>query len=95
MSLSTHGVATSPNNKGIQAEVTNISVFGFWLLIENEEYFVPFADYPAFKQATIVQIYEMVVLSPTQFHWPELDIDIELTALQHPDKFPLQFQETP
>ncbi|MFO7682060.1 MAG: DUF2442 domain-containing protein [Chloroflexota bacterium] len=92
MSLSTHDVATSPNNKNFQAEVTNISAFGFWLLVGDEEYFVPFTDYPVFKQATITQIYEMVVLSPTQYHWPQLDVDIELTALQHPEKFPLYFR---
>ena len=26
------------------------------------------------------------------FHWPDLDIDIELEALQHPERFPLKFR---
>ncbi|MEW6241535.1 MAG: hypothetical protein AB1564_12070 [Chloroflexota bacterium] len=26
------------------------------------------------------------------FHWPDLDIDIELEALQHPERFPLKFK---
>ena len=85
MSSNLPGVDISPS------EVTNISVFGFWLLVDDREYFVPFADYPAFQEATVTQIYVVQRLSPTQFHWPELDIDIELDALEHPEQFPQVF----
>ncbi|MGZ9164422.1 MAG: DUF2442 domain-containing protein [Anaerolineales bacterium] len=27
------------------------------------------------------------------FYWPELDIDIELDALKHPERYPLIFRE--
>ena len=74
------------------SEVTNIIHLGFWLLVDDQEYFVPFADYPAFRQATVSQIYAVQRLSPTQFYWPELDIDLELEALEHPERFPLVFQ---
>jgi hypothetical protein len=74
------------------SEVTNIIHLGFWLLVDAQEYFVPFADYPAFRQATVSQIYAVQRLSPTQFYWPELDIDLELEALEHPERFPLVFQ---
>ncbi len=74
------------------SEVTGISAIGFWLLVDNREYFVPFNDYPVFKRATITQIYSIQRLSPTQFYWPELDADIELEALKHPESFPLVFQ---
>ena len=74
------------------SEVTNIIHLGFWLLVDAQEYFVPFADYPAFRQATVSQIYAVQRLSPTQFYWPELDIDLELEALEHPERFPLIFQ---
>jgi hypothetical protein len=73
-------------------EITGISALGFWLLVDDSEYFVPFADYPAFKEATVVQIYTVQQLGPRQFHWPELDVDIELDALQYPERFPLQFR---
>ncbi len=75
-----------------RSEVTNISALGFWLLIDDREYFVPFADYPVFKDATVAQIYNVQQLGPGQFHWPELDADVELDALQHPERFPLQFK---
>jgi len=75
-----------------QSEITNISAIGFWLLVDNLEYFVPFDDYPVFKNATVAQICSVQRLDPRQLHWPELDADIELDALQYPERFPLQFK---
>jgi hypothetical protein len=74
------------------SKVTNISAIGFWLLVDDREYFVPFADYPAFQDATVAQIYNVQRLDLRQFHWPALDVDIELAALEHPEQFPLQFK---
>lgn len=74
------------------SEVTNISLHGFWLLVHDREYFVPFSDYPAFREATVAQIYAMRQLGPDQFYWPALDIDIELAALDQPERFPLLFR---
>lgn len=74
------------------SEVTEISATGFWLLVQDREYFVPFDDYPVFWDATVAQIYAVQRLSPMQFHWPELDADIELDAPEYPDQFPLVFQ---
>ncbi len=85
MSLELPGVSTS------NSEVTNITILGFWLLVDDREYFVPFDDYPVFRRATVAQIYALERLSPTQFHWPELDADIELRALEHPQRFPLTY----
>ncbi len=81
------GVVTS------HSEVTNITQAGFWLLVDDVEYFIPFDEYPAFQKATIAQIYTVQRLGPTQFYWPLLDVDIELEALHYPERFPLVFQE--
>lgn len=86
MTLSTPGAATSA------AEITAISALGFRLLVDDREYFVPFADYPAFRDGTIAQIYQFQHHAPDQVYWPELDIDIDLHALAEPERFPLSFQ---
>ena len=74
------------------AEITVITDLGFWLLVDDREFFVPFADYPDFLQATIEQIYQFEAPSPTQFYWPALDVDIDLNALEDPQRFPLVFR---
>ena len=86
MNSSPPGAATS------HSEVTNITVHGFWLLVDDREYFVPFDDYPVFRTATIAQIYAVRRIGPAQFHWPKLDADIELEALERPEDYPLQFR---
>ena len=74
------------------SEVTGVHPTGFWLLVDDAEYFVPFADYPVFLRATVAQIYSVQRAGPAQFHWPELDADIELEALEQPERFPLVFR---
>ena len=70
-------------------QVTSVNGMGFWLLVDDCEYFVPFADYPVFATATIEQIFAVRQLGPRQFHWPDLDADVELDALQAPERYPL------
>ncbi len=74
-------------------EITNVSSQGFWLLADDREYFVPFADYPVFQSATITQVFNMRRIAPGQYHWPDLDADVELEALEHPEHFPLIWRE--
>lgn len=87
MSLELPGIVTSVS------EVTDITALGFWLWVDDQEYFVPFDDYPVFLDATVAQIYAVERLGPEQFYWPALDADIELAALETPGHYPLQFQE--
>lgn len=86
MSSDLPGVVTS------HSEVTNISAIGFWLLVDDREYFVPFEEYPVFREATVTQIFNLQRLGPDQFHWPDLDADIELEALDEPERFSLVFR---
>ncbi len=50
--------SSQPGTGILPSEVTNIEALGFWVLVEDREYFVPFADYPVFKGASIQQIFQ-------------------------------------
>jgi hypothetical protein len=50
------GESTSP------VEVSNISPHGFWLLLGDEELFVPFSEFPWFREATVRQISQILRL---------------------------------
>ncbi len=73
-------------------EITNIEKFGIWLLADDKEYYIKFEDYPAFKKASIDQILNIKRISPTQFTWPDIDEDIELEALEQPEKYILRYE---
>ncbi len=87
MNLQSRGTSTLTNN-----EVTNISKFGIWIIIDDIEYFISFEDYPQFKNATVEQILSFETLSPTQLYWKSIDCDIEIDALINPQQFPLKFK---
>jgi hypothetical protein len=61
-------IPSQPGTSISLSEVTNIELLGFWVLVDDKEYFVPFADYPVFQGAPIQQIFQMQRLSPTQLH---------------------------
>ena len=73
----------------LEPEVTNISAHGFWILLESCEYFLAFEKFPWFKDATIAKITNVSLLHKSHLYWPDLDIDLSLEIIQHPEKFPL------
>ncbi len=70
-------------------EITNISQHGFWMLINAKEHFLPFDNFPWFKNATVGQISDIEM--PNEFHlyWPQLDVDLSLSIIEHPEKYKL------
>ena len=75
------------------AEVTNISSHGFWLLLADEELFVPFKEFPWFKDASVSEILNVEWPQPQHLYWPDLDVDVAVESIRHPDKFPLISKE--
>ena len=78
-----HGNSTST------VEVTNISAHGIWMQCRDEELFLSFQDFPWFEGHGKQQIENVQEVSPDHFHWPELDVDLCLESIRHPDRFPL------
>ncbi len=73
------------------AEITNISPFGFWVLLDDEEFFIDFKQYPSFFNAKISEINDFTIDAMGNFHWGSLDVDIEKDAIEHPEKYPLVY----
>lgn len=74
------------------AEVTNVSAHGFWLFIGERELFVAFEHFPWFRDASIRAITNVELPSAHHLYWPDLDIDLAVESIEHPEKFPLMSQ---
>jgi hypothetical protein len=75
---------------GISAvEVLNVSPHGFWLLVAGKEYFLSVEDFPWFGSATLKQLFQIELHHGDHLYWPELDVDLDLERIEHPEKFPL------
>jgi hypothetical protein len=70
-------------------EVTNISKHGFWLFVDNTEYFLPFAQFPWFQAASVAAILNVQRLHPEHLYWPDLDVDLALDSIRAPENYPL------
>lgn len=73
-------------------EIQEISKHGIWIYVKGREYFLPYKDYPWFKEAKISEVCNVQLLSGMHLHWPDLDVDLELEALQYPEKYPLVYR---
>ena len=71
-------------------EVTNISRHGFWLWLGDRELFVSFAEFPWFADAPVAKILNVQRPAADHLHWPDLDVDLSVRSIEHPEDFPLQ-----
>ncbi len=48
-----------------------------------------FEDFPWFKDAPVKKIINVEEISPGHYHWPNLDVDLSINMIKHPEQFPL------
>lgn len=70
-------------------EVEHISPRGVWLFVRGQEYFLPYDQFPWFKSATVSAIHNVELFHGHHLHWPALDVDLDLDALTHLERYPL------
>lgn len=75
------------------AEVSNISSHGFWILIDDRELFLPYDEFPWFKNATVASIVRVERPQPHHLYWPDLDVDLTVDSIEHPEDYPLRAKQ--
>ena len=73
----------------LEVEVTHISQTGFWLWLAGKELCLPFSEFPWFKDAPVSAILNVEWLQPDHLYWPDLDVDLAVESIEHPERFPL------
>jgi Protein of unknown function (DUF2442) len=77
-------------NSTLAVEITNISTHGVWLLTQGKELFMSYDDFPWFKNQTIETIINVEEQGRDHFYWPDIDVDLTLESIEHPERFPLK-----
>ena len=72
-----------------EVEVTNISRHGFWVLLDDRELLLPFSQFPWFRSATVSAILNVQRPNASHLYWPDLDVDLDVASIEHPERFPL------
>jgi Protein of unknown function (DUF2442) len=81
--------SAKPGKRALDAEVINVSARDFSLLVDGRERFVDFELFPWFREATIGALVNVRRPSPEHLRWPDLDVDLELDSIEHPERYPL------
>jgi len=79
----------SISSKSATVEISHISSTGLWILINEEEVYLSFKNFPWFKDAKLREIYTFKATSSAHLHWPDLDVDLYIETIKRPDRFPL------
>jgi len=74
----------------LETEVTNISSHGLWILSNGKEFFLSYENFPWFKDKTVNDITKVVSFGRGHLYWENLDVDLSLEMIEHPERFPLQ-----
>ena len=84
--------SAAPGTATSRVEVTNISQHGFWLLLEDEELFLPFSEFPWFRDVAVGKILHVALPAANHLYWPDLDVDLAVESIRNPERFPLVSQ---
>lgn len=78
-----------PGSATSEAEVSQVTKHGLWLLLEEGEFFLPFEKFPWFATSPVAGVLNVRRLSEDHLYWPELDVDLSVDSVKNPDRFPL------
>jgi hypothetical protein len=72
-----------------QVEVLGLTPHALWLLVQDRELMLDFKTFPWFRKASIDQVCDVVLLHGQHLHWSQLDVDLHVDSVEHPERFPL------
>lgn len=61
----------------------------------GNERFVSFREFPWFHDATIGELTNVKLPSAHHLYWPDLDVDLAVDSLDHPERYPLLSKARP
>ncbi len=73
----------------ISASVLMINNQGIMISVEGNDYFLSYNRVPWLKDATVRNILNIKMSGKNAVEWPDLDIDLEIDSLKHPERYPL------
>ena len=88
---------TNSNNS---LQPTSVSVLminsqGMMLSVQGNDYFVSYNRVPWLRDARISSALNVRMAGQNAIEWPDLDVDLEIESLKHPERYPLVMKRSP
>ena len=71
------------------ASVLMINAQGIMISVAGNDYFLSYNRIPWMKDASIKSILNVRMSGQNAIEWPDLDVDLEIESLKHPERYPL------
>ena len=81
--------ALKTNTEDTLASVLMINNQGIMISVAGNDYFLSYNRVPWLKDATVRNILNIKMLGKNAVEWPDLDVDLEVDSLKHPERYPL------
>lgn len=73
----------------LPVEIVQLTPYGVWLAYMENEYFLDHDLFPWFQDRPAREVFNVEEVSPGHFYWPDIDVDLDLERIKHPERFPL------
>lgn len=75
-------------------EVVQVTPFGVWIAYHDREFFLDHERFPWFRSAAVKDVFVVEEVAKGHFHWPDLDVDLDIDRIENPEKYPLVATDT-
>ena len=75
--------------------VLMINAQGMLITVQGQDYFLSYNRVPWLRDARISSVLNVRISVPRAIEWPDLDVDLEIESLRHPERYPLIIKRSP
>ncbi len=83
------------NSQRTSVSVLMINGQGMLLSVQGQDYFVSYNRVPWLRDARVASVLNVRMCGTNAIEWPELDVDLEIESLKHPERYPLVMKRSP
>jgi hypothetical protein len=76
------------NTGNTSVKVISINSDGINITVSGKDYFISYNRVPWFRNAKESDIMNVTMFGRMGIRWEDLDVDLEIDSLEHPEKYP-------
>ena len=88
-------ISLGSNTKTTSVSVLMINEQGIMITVLGNDYFLSYNRVPWMKDATVRDVLNVRMEGKDAIVWPDLDVDLEIESLKHPERYPLVMKRGP
>ena len=81
--------ASKDSSANTSVNVLMMNAQGIMLSVQGLEYFLSYSWSPWLQDAPVRSVLNVRMSGHEAIEWPDLDVDLEIESLRHPERYPL------